>query len=92
MSPAISQEINTRTTLVTVDIGFHGLGVNVMFRAADQEELTVSFIEQWDRYLRLRILNRDNPPLATRKLILSAAPRAGPLTISHKRGRATCSR
>jgi hypothetical protein len=104
MSPAISQETNTRTTLLTVDIGstalphdriqltigpgqfyrsvkvessrdstkWRPIGVGVIFRTADQEELTVRFIEQWDRYLRIRILNRDNPPLVIRQLILSA--------------------
>jgi hypothetical protein len=104
IAPAVAEETNTRTTLVTADIGFDGLphdriqlvvdsghfyrsvkvessrdstkwrpiGVGVMFRTADQEDLTALFIEQWDRYVRVRMLNRDNPPLTVRQVILSA--------------------
>ena len=108
LSPAITQETNTRTTLVTADIGFQGLphdrvqlvvdpgqfyrsvkvessrdstkwrqsGEGVIFRTEDMGAFTVSFAEQWDRYLRIRIVNRDNPPLAVRQLIISAERRA----------------
>lgn len=107
VSFAISQESNTRTTLLTVDIGstalphdriqltigpgqfyrsvkvessrdskkWRPIGAGVIFRTTDQENSTVSFTEQWDRYLRIRILNRDNPPLAIGQLILSADQR-----------------
>jgi hypothetical protein len=107
MSPAISQETNTRTTLVTADIGFPGLphdrvqlvvdpgqfyrsvkmesshdsnkwrpnGEGVIFRTEDMGAFTVSFAEQWDRYLRIRILNRDDPPLGIQQIILSAERR-----------------
>jgi hypothetical protein len=107
MSPAIIQESNMRTTLITVDIGFQGLphdavqlvidpgqfyrsftlessrdstkwrpiGAGVIFRRAEREALTNSFAEQWDRYLRVRIVNRDDPPLAVRQLILSTERR-----------------
>jgi hypothetical protein len=47
-----------------------------LFRTTDREAMTISFIEQWDRYLRIRILNRDNPPLAVRQVILNAQRRA----------------
>jgi hypothetical protein len=106
-SATISQETNTRTTLVMADIGFQGLphdhvqlvvdpgqfyrsvkvessrdsnkwrpiGEGVIFRTEDMGAFTVSFAEQWDRYLRVRIFNRDDPPLAVRQLILSAERR-----------------
>jgi hypothetical protein len=115
MSPAISQETNTRTTLLTADIGstafphdrvqltigpgqfyrtvkvessrdstkWRQIGVGVIFRTVDQENSTVSFIEQWDRYIRIRILNRDNPPLAIRQLILSAERRVVEFPAEH---------
>jgi hypothetical protein len=107
VAPAISQETNTRTTVLVVDIGFQGLphdgvqlvidsgqfyrsftvessrdstkwrpiGAGVIFRRAEREALTNSFAEQWDRYLRVRIANRDDPPLAVRQLILSTERR-----------------
>ena len=101
--PAISQESNTHTTLVTVDTGLEGLphdrvqlvidpgqfyrsvkvessrdsrkwrpiGDGFIFRKEDMGAFTVSFAEQWDRYLRIRIINGDNPPLTVRQVILS---------------------
>jgi hypothetical protein len=101
--PAISQESNTHTTLVTVDAGFEGMphdraqllidagqfyrsvkvessrdsrkwrsiGDGFIFRKEDMGAFTVSFAEQWDRYLRIRIINGDNPPLTVRQVILS---------------------
>lgn len=47
-------------------------GQGAISRTADREHLTISVPEQWDRYLRLRILNHDNPPLVVRRLVLSA--------------------
>ena len=47
-------------------------GQGVISHTADREDSTVSFSEEWDRYLRLRIFNHDNPPLAVRRLTLSA--------------------
>ena len=104
LEPAISQETNTHTTLVTVDTGLEGLphdrvqlviepgqfyrsvkaessrdsrkwrqiGEGFIFRTEDMGAFTVSFAEQWDRYLRIRIINGDNPPLVVRQVILSA--------------------
>jgi len=104
LEPAISQETNTHTTLVTVDTGLEGLphdrvqlviepgqfyrsvkaessrdsrkwrqiGEGFIFRTEDMGAFTVSFAEQWDRYLRIRISNGDNPPLVVRQVILSA--------------------
>jgi hypothetical protein len=51
------------------------IGAAFIFRMEDMGAYTVSFPEQWDQYLRIRILNRDNPPLAIRQLILSAKRR-----------------
>ena len=107
ISPSTMQEANSRSTLVTADIGFPGLphdriqlvvepgqfyrsvtvesgrdstkwrqtGEGVVFRTEDMAALTISFAEQWDRYIRIRIFNGDNPPLAVRQLILSARRR-----------------
>ncbi len=102
--PAISQETNSHTTLVTVDTGLEGLphdrvqlaiepgqfyrsvkaessrdsrkwrpiGQGFIFRTEDMGAFTILFAEQWDRYLRIRIINGDNPPLVVRQVILSA--------------------
>ena len=48
------------------------VGQGAISRTADRENLTISFPEQWDRYLRLRIFNHDNPPLPVSKIILTA--------------------
>jgi hypothetical protein len=48
------------------------VGQSVISRAADREHTTIFFSEQWDRHIRLRILNHDSPPLAVRRLTLSA--------------------
>ena len=47
------------------------IGEGFIFRTEDMGAFTVSFAEQWDRYLRIRIINGDNPPLVVRQLILS---------------------
>lgn len=46
------------------------VGQGVVSRTADRESLWLTFPEQWDRYLRLRIFNHDNPPLAAARLRL----------------------
>jgi hypothetical protein len=48
------------------------IGEGFIFRTEDMGAYTVSFAEQWDRYLRIRIINGDNPPLVVRQVILSA--------------------
>jgi uncharacterized protein DUF3999 len=48
------------------------IGEGFIFRTEDMGAYTVSFAEQWDRYLRIRIINGDNPPLTVRQVILSA--------------------
>jgi hypothetical protein len=50
-------------------------GQGVISRTAEIEGTTLSFPEQWDRYLRLRILNQDNPPLEIRRAIFSGVRR-----------------
>jgi hypothetical protein len=52
------------------------IGEGFIFRTEDMGAFTVSFAEQWDRYLRIRIINGDNPPLVVRQVILSAERRA----------------
>ena len=44
-------------------------------RAEDLAAETVAFPEQWDRYVRVRIFNHDDPPLEIRQLVLSAERR-----------------
>ncbi len=39
-------------------------GQGVIYRTADGECLDLTFTEIWDRYLRFRIMNRDDQPLA----------------------------
>ena len=47
-------------------------GTGILARTADLERLSIHFPEQWDRYLRLRVHNGDNPPLAPGKISFSA--------------------
>lgn len=47
-------------------------GQGTISRTADHEYLSIGFPEQWERYLRLRVHNGDNPPLSVRGLALSA--------------------
>ena len=50
---------------------WRSIGDGFIFRKEDMGAFTVSFAEQWDRYLRIRIINGDNPPLTVRQVILS---------------------
>ena len=47
------------------------LGQGVLFRFPKEESLRLDFSESHDRYLRLRIYNRDDRPLAVKKAALS---------------------
>jgi len=47
-------------------------GQGVISRTSEREETTLFIPEQWDRYMRLRILNQDNPPLHVQRVVLSA--------------------
>jgi uncharacterized protein DUF3999 len=47
-------------------------GQGVISRTSEREETTLFIPEQWDRYVRLRILNQDNPPLHVQRVVLSA--------------------
>ena len=47
-------------------------GQGTISRTADYEQLSISFPEQWERYLRLRVHNGDNAPLPVRRIALSA--------------------
>src|SRR5271165_1280104 len=47
-------------------------GSGILARTADQERLSLHFPEQWDRYMRLRVHNGDNPPLTPGKIRFSA--------------------
>lgn len=44
-------------------------------RTAINESLAIAFPEHWDRYLRLRIHNGDNPPILLKRLALRACRR-----------------
>lgn len=48
------------------------VGHGFIFRTEDLGAYTVSFPEQWNRYVRVRIFNRDDAPLSVRQLVLSA--------------------
>src|ERR1700694_839166 len=48
------------------------IGEGFIFRTEDMGAYTVSFCEQWARYLRIRIINGDTPPLVVRQIILSS--------------------
>jgi hypothetical protein len=107
--PQRGEDAPTRSTLVTLDLGFSGLphdqaqldvtpgdlfyravevessqngkdwyrvGSGVIERTADREDLVLDFPEQWDRYLRLRILNADDQPLRVSGISLLACERA----------------
>lgn len=50
-------------------------GQGTISRTADDEVSTVSFSEQWDRYLRVKIFNHDNAPLHVQKIALGAFQR-----------------
>jgi hypothetical protein len=52
------------------------IGEGFIFRTEDMGAFSISSAEQWDRYLRIRIINGDNPPLTVRQVILSADRRA----------------
>jgi Protein of unknown function (DUF3999) len=47
-------------------------GSGTLARTSDGEQLSIRFPEQWDRYLRLRVHNGDNPPLTPGKISFSA--------------------
>lgn len=44
-------------------------------RTTDSERLTVEFPEQWDQYLRVQILDRDNAPLPVKKVSVEGVVR-----------------
>ena len=48
-----------------------GLGQGVLSRFRGQQSVTLDFSETYDRYLRLRIYNRDDQPLAVQTATLS---------------------
>jgi len=48
------------------------VGQATIARTADHESLILSFPEQWERYLRLRVHNGDSAPLISRRFSFSA--------------------
>ena len=50
-------------------------GPGVIYRTPEQQCLAVSFGEVWDRYLRFRIMNRDDQPLAVTKVVIDTIAR-----------------
>jgi len=48
------------------------VGQAAISRTADHESLTLSFPEQWERYLRLRVHDGDSAPLQARRFAFSA--------------------
>jgi hypothetical protein len=48
------------------------VGQAAISRTADHESLILSFPEQWERYLRLRVHNDDSAPLSVRRFSFSA--------------------
>jgi len=50
-------------------------GEGVLSRTAERERLQIQVPEQWNRYLKLRVFNEDNPPLALERVMLSAPRR-----------------
>ena len=50
-------------------------GQGVIYRTPEQECLNASFGEVWDRYLRFRIMNRDDQPLAVTKVAINTIVR-----------------
>jgi hypothetical protein len=57
-------------------------GQGSLSRTTGYEHVMLSFGEQWNRYVRLRILNHDNPPLAIGGIALSACRRTLKFTSS----------
>ena len=50
-------------------------GQGVIYRTPEQQRLDASFGEVWDRYLRFRIMNRDDQPLAVTKVAVKTIVR-----------------
>ena len=50
---------------------WYGCGSGILSRTADGERLSIHFPEQWDRYLRIRVDNGDNPALTPGKFLFS---------------------
>lgn len=51
------------------------VGSGVVYRFPDEESLTLSFSEQWDRYLRLRIFNGDDRPVPIERALFETMGR-----------------
>jgi len=51
---------------------WYGCGSGILARTGDQERLSIHFPEQWDRFIRVRVHNGDNPALTPGKISLSA--------------------
>jgi len=51
------------------------VGSGVVYRFPDEESLTLSFPEQWDRYLRLRIYNGDDRPVPISRALFETVGR-----------------
>lgn len=50
-------------------------GRGMIYRTPEQQKLTATFPELWDRYLRIRIFNRDDQPLTVRRVTLRTIQR-----------------
>ena len=50
-------------------------GQGVIYRTPEQQCSTVGFGEVWDRYLRFRIMNRDDQPLAVTRVAINTIAR-----------------
>jgi hypothetical protein len=68
-TPAFERAATVETSLDGKD--WSALGQGVLFRFPKEESLRLDFPESHDRYLRLRIYNRDDRPLAVKAARLS---------------------
>jgi hypothetical protein len=51
------------------------VGTGVVYRFPEEESTALSFCEQWDRYVRLRIFNGDNRPLPVQQVVFETLER-----------------
>jgi hypothetical protein len=58
-----------------------------IYQTADQSSLGLGFVERHDRYLRLRIFNRDDRPMSVRRVVVETTARLVKFAVVHSEGR-----
>jgi hypothetical protein len=68
-----SRSVEISTSSDSKEWSFAGQGV--ISRTSQEERLSIDFPEQWNRYVKVTVFNRDNPPLQVTRVSLSALRR-----------------